>query len=156
RAAEGRAQMIAPHALFQAALGAAIALAALGGVPGIFLDRGSAAAERVATGASLLASALGLFAAVLGLFAPADRILDAPAGVLGARLALAIDPLSAAFLLPIFAVSGLGAIYGLGYWPSREQPESAARLRFFYGLLTAAMAVVALARDGVIFLVAWE
>src|SRR6516225_628440 len=50
----------------------------------------------------------------------------------------------------------LGSIYGLGYWPQRTHPQNGRKLRLFYGLLTAGMALVVVARNGVLFLTAWE
>src|SRR6516225_7460335 len=50
----------------------------------------------------------------------------------------------------------LGSIYGLGYWPQRTHPDNGRKLRLFYGLLTAGMALVVVARNGVLFLAAWE
>jgi len=68
----------------------------------------------------------------------------------GATLALRIDPLAAAFLLPIFVLSACAAVYALDY--AREQ----ARVRCFAGLLGAGMAGVVVAAHGMVFLVAWE
>ncbi len=70
--------------------------------------------------------------------------------------ALAADPLTAAFLLPLFLLSVVAPLYGLSYWPQREHPDDGQKLRFFFGLLTGSMVIVTMARDGVLFLVAWE
>jgi hydrogenase-4 component B len=66
-----------------------------------------------------------------------------------------LDALSAFFLLPTFALSALAAIYGAGYLHHRD-PGSSAASWFFFDLLVASMAVVVIARNGVLFLVAWE
>jgi hydrogenase-4 component B len=50
----------------------------------------------------------------------------------------------------------LGAIYSLGYWKQTEHPENGRRLTFFYGTLVAAMMLLVVAMDGVLFLLAWE
>ena len=51
----------------------------------------------------------------------------------GGAFRIDVDGLSAMFLLQIFLVSLLGAIYGLGYWKQtehpRERPQAAAVLR---------------------------
>jgi len=72
------------------------------------------------------------------------------------RVAIRLDTLGALFLVPIFLVPALGALYGSAYWSEREHPESAPRLRIFYGLMTAGMAGVILAQNGVLLLLAWE
>jgi hydrogenase-4 component B len=67
-----------------------------------------------------------------------------------------LDGLSAAFLVPFIVVPALGSLYGVRYWSRLEHPASARKLRVFYGLLAASLIVLALARDGVLFLLAWE
>jgi hydrogenase-4 component B len=67
-----------------------------------------------------------------------------------------LDGLSAVFLLPIFLIFLLGSIYGLSYWRQTEHPENGRKLRMFYGLLTASMAVVVLAKNALLFLMGWE
>ncbi len=67
----------------------------------------------------------------------------------------AVDPLSALFLFPLFLVSGCVALYSLSYWPAAERSDSA-RLTLFVGVFTAAMVLVLLVRNGVLFLMAWE
>jgi hypothetical protein len=60
------------------------------------------------------------------------------------------------FLFPTLLVPALAAIYGVGYWPQQAHPESAARVRVFLGLLAGAMTTLLIARDAVLFLMAFE
>ncbi len=113
-------------------------------------------AERAAACLSAAGSVVGLAAAVAALLASRPGLLVAPWHVPGGAILLRLDALSAAFLVVIFLVSGLGAVYGLGYWSASEQPRSAARLRFFYALMTVGLALVTLAAHGLLFLLAWE
>ena len=74
----------------------------------------------------------------------------------GGAVHLQIDALSAFFLLPVFGLSIVTAIYGGSYLragASRVEPRQAG---FFLNLLTAGMAAVIAAHDGLLFLVAWE
>ena len=67
-----------------------------------------------------------------------------------------VDALSAFFLIPILGLSALAAIYGGEYlWGWREKKSLGASW-FFFNLLVASMMMVVLARNGVLFLVAWE
>jgi len=68
-------------------------------------------------------------------------------------LSLGLDPLSAFFLLVILGVSALAAVYGLGYL--HRTPQDAASWCWF-DLLVASMAGVVLARQAILFLLAWE
>jgi hydrogenase-4 component B len=134
----------------------AILLIALSGVPGLFARKGGSGGERLAAILACAASVAGLVPAVRILFFDAGFRMELPSPLPGGRILLAADPLSALFLLPVFLVPALGAIYGLGYWSEAEHLRDARKLRFFMGLLAASMALVLLARSGVGFLVAWE
>lgn len=134
----------------------AILLLALSGVPGLFARKGGSGGERLAAILACAASAVGFVLALFILFSGRGFRMELPSPLPGGRMLLAADPLSALFLLPVFLVPALGAIYGLGYWPESEHLRDARKLRFFMGLLAASMAVVMLARSGVGFLVAWE
>ena len=69
---------------------------------------------------------------------------------------VAVDGISAAFLFPTLLVPALAGIYGVGYWSQQAHPESAARVRVFLGLLAGAMTTLLIARDAVLFLMAFE
>jgi hydrogenase-4 component B len=67
-----------------------------------------------------------------------------------------VDPLSAWFLLPIFLIPGCAALYARSYWHADHYPANVRKMTFFFGLMTASMSGVVLARDGISFLFAWE
>jgi hydrogenase-4 component B len=134
-----------------------IGLAALSGVPGLAFGRYSPAGQWLATGLSLLAGAAGLLGVALFWAGGKSQPIDMPwPTVPGAAFSLAVDGLSAFFLVPIFLIALLGSVYGQGYWKQAEHPHNGRKLRLFYGLLIAGMALVAVARNGVLFLAGWE
>ncbi|MCC7387498.1 MAG: hypothetical protein IT431_01890 [Phycisphaerales bacterium] len=133
----------------------AAALQACSGLPGLLGTGPSRWGERTAAAMFALAAALGM----LGVLLPADGTdtpLSASWGLPGGDLAVAIDPVSRAFLLPVLLIPALGAVYGLGYWRQADHPTNGRKLRVFYGLMPAAMTVVVLAQNGIVFLMAWE
>jgi hydrogenase-4 component B len=134
----------------------AIATLGISGVPALFFRAGARRGQWLAAGLMLLGSALGLTAAIRAATAPEPVSLTLAWGLPIGQLALAVDGLSAVFLLPVFVVPALGAVYGLGYWGAAAHPETSRRLGFFFGVLAAAMALVVIARDSIVFLVAWE
>jgi len=71
-------------------------------------------------------------------------------------LSLKIDRLAAFFLLPIFVISPLAALYSYNYMENPAHSLSLAINYFFYALLTAAMALVACADNIITFALAWE
>lgn len=77
---------------------------------------------------------------------------DVPYG----SLFLELDPLSGFFLIPVFLLSSLAAIYGAEYLEEYRGRKALAPPWFFFNLLVASMIVVILAHNGVLFLMAWE
>jgi hydrogenase-4 component B len=133
-----------------------LALAGLSGVPGLCFRRSSLLGQRATTALAVLGAALGL-AGVGWFWATGEsRPVDLPWALPGAALSVAVDGLSAVFLVPIFLISLLGNIYGLGYWRQTEHTQNGRKLRLFYGTLTAGMALLVVARNGVLFLFGWE
>src|SRR6266849_2276437 len=133
-----------------------VTLVAISGVPGLFLSRRSMVGQWVADFLTLVGTSLGI--AGVGSFLRWGEVqeLALPSPISGGELALGIDSLSVVFLLPIYLISALGSIYGLGYWRQTDHPEDGCKLRLHYGLLAASMALLVVARNAILFLVAWE
>ena len=138
----------------------AAASLALSGVPGLFLSRRSMVGQHVATFLSVAGAIIGLASAILASATsdPIDLSLpwSMPWGAGASAFALKIDGLSVIFLLPVFWMAGLGSIFGEGYWRQKDHTANARKLRLFYGLLPASMALVIIAADSIVFLFAWE
>src|SRR5713101_2235722 len=79
-------------------------------------------------------------------------VWDVPYG----SLFLELDPLSGFFLIPVFLLCALAAIYGADHLEAFRGRKALAAPWFFFNLLVASMVVVILARNGVLFLIAWE
>lgn len=135
---------------------AAAAIIALSGVPGLFLRRTGPAGQRVSTALAVIGCVVGLGG--VGFYwaegdAPAVTLAaSAPAGAYRLR----VDGLSALFLVPVYLVTLLGSVYGLGYWRQSDHPSNGRKLSLFYGMLAAGMTVLLIAADGFVFLVGWE
>jgi hydrogenase-4 component B len=136
---------------------AGIAVAAVSGVPGLFFGRDRSAGERVALGLLALSTLAGAAGAARALVAPSPGSgLAFRWSVPGGAFRIHVDALSAMFLLQIFVVSFLGAVYGLAYWKQSEHADNGRKLRLFYGVLTAAMALLVSAGNALLFLAGWE
>lgn len=133
---------------------AAIIITAVSGLPGFLLSKRSALGQRVAVFLVFLGSFSGL-AGVVFIFAGI-------AGTFSGREAdflqtfFRVDALSAFFLVPIFTVAGLGALFGLGYWPQKKKPRTALKIQFFWGILTAGMTLLVISKHAVVFFFGWE
>jgi hydrogenase-4 component B len=118
----------------------------------------ASARPRLALGVGSAGAALG---SVMGLAASIPALRGAPAALDAAwqvpngALALGLDPLSALFAAAVFVLGLAAAVFGAGYM----RPEAGRRLgpfALFFNLLLASMALLVVARQAVLFLVAWE
>jgi hydrogenase-4 component B len=134
-----------------------VVIAAVSGVPGLFISRHSMRGQLLSAVLAVLASGFGLVGIGVFWFGGDSQPIKQPWALFGsAPFSVGVDGLSAFFLLPIFLVSLLGNVYGLGYWRQSEHPENGRRLRLFYGTLIAGMALLVIARNSIVFLFGWE
>jgi hydrogenase-4 component B len=133
-----------------------IAIAASSGIPGIFFSRNSISGQWMTTFLAVCGAALGLGGVATFWSTGDSQPIMLPWSIPGGEFNVAVDGLSAIFLLPIFLISLLGNIYGLAYWKQSEHPQNGRKLRLFYGTLTAGMALLVIARNGILFLFGWE
>ncbi|VAW39648.1 Hydrogenase-4 component B, partial [hydrothermal vent metagenome] len=98
---------------------------------------------------------LGLMSALNLLYQPQAAIAVYPL-LHSFSLSLKIDRLSAFFLLPIFVISPLAALYSYNYLEDPSRSLRVAVNYFFYALLTVSMALVACADNIITFALAWE
>lgn len=135
----------------------AAACVAVSGIPSLLLGPRSVFGQWIAMLMNVISSVIG----GVGLFVHFTNI-QVPSQLAWAwslpfgRFSVGVDDLSAIFLIPILLISALGSIYGLEYWKQSHHPSNGKKLRFCWGLMTAGMMLVVLARDGVLLLIAWE
>ena len=85
-----------------------------------------------------------------------DSLILSWNGTVGASFSVGMDPLTGVFLLPIYGLGAACAAFGAGYMRRYRDRRSLGPSWLFYGLLVASMALVVLARNAVLFLLAWE
>jgi hydrogenase-4 component B len=129
----------------------AILLAALSGLPGLFLRKEG---KRIGVALLVASTALGLAASGWVLFGGATWTQNLPMTPLGSSGALRFDPIAAFFLVPVLLLAACGSAFGTAYWD--EGHESALRVRVMYGLTTAFMAILVAAAHAMTFMIAWE
>lgn len=148
-----------------------LCLPVIAGVLALLLGRWPRAASALGVLGVLAAAAVGLgpaFTVLLGGEGPPPLVLDWMKPI-GGAFHLELDPLSAFFLVLILTLTPLAALYGGPYLLSQEpHPDhtggtgarkygpSVGPAWFFYNVLTASMVLVCLARNGLLFLAAWE
>ena len=67
-----------------------------------------------------------------------------------------LDRLSAFLLVPLLVLALVCSVYGWAYLGGHREPKRLGPPAFFFNLLVASMMLVLLARDALVFLVAWE
>jgi hydrogenase-4 component B len=130
-------------------------LIAASGIPGLLVRQQGNGTERCACALVLAGTLLCAWSLLVTVNDPSQALSwswAVPAG----RFVLQMDRLSAIFIAPLLLIVGAGSVYGLGYWPQQQNPGSGRKLRFFYGLISAAMLLLLTARNSVLFLLAWE
>lgn len=135
---------------------AAVALIVAGGAVSALAGRRRRFSTLAAVAAITAGSACGVVAAVRVLAGWPTARIKLPWQVPFGSVSLAVDPLSALFLLALFLLAPAAAVYGGRYLEHEHpgRPQGAAWA--LTSLLIAAMAVVFAAGNGVLFLVAWE
>ncbi len=132
---------------------------------GVLIIGGSAAL--VTSGFPRLSTFLGALGAVTGCVTGLAGVVGTMLGDQQASLhlnwtvpygsfSLELDPLSAFFALPVLVLSGLAAVYASRYVKAYGDRAPVGSLWFFYNLLVGSMIMVVLARNGILFLIAWE
>src|SRR5207249_6137193 len=110
----------------------------------------------VGAGGAMIGSLIGLIPTISVLRGAPSPVVRLPWEVPYGSFFIALDALSAFFLLPIFVLSAVAAVYGSEYLQAYREKKSLGASWCFFNLLIASMALVVIARNGVLFLVAWE
>ena len=139
-------------ALFLFAMGVIV----LGGLAALMAGRSGRRASLLGAGGAVTGCALALGPALRALLGGPLERLDAPWSMPGGSFSVALDPVSGLFLVPTLFLSALAAVYGTGYLKPFGATRALGEAWFCFNLLVVSMALVVVARNGVLFLVAWE
>jgi formate hydrogenlyase subunit 3/multisubunit Na+/H+ antiporter MnhD subunit len=135
---------------------AALSLFVVSGLTSLCLSRFPRWATLVGGGGAVSGCVLGLVIALMALLNGGAESLRLDWSIPYSSFFIEIDALSAFFLIPIFGLCGLAALYGGGYMGVYSGKRALGTPWFFFNLLVASMALVVLARNGVLFLICWE
>ncbi|MBN1553566.1 MAG: hypothetical protein JXA11_02390 [Phycisphaerae bacterium] len=136
-----------------------VVLLGVGGVTCLFLGRRGALSNRLGPAVSVLGGTPAVVGAVVVLVTGSESSLHLPWSIPFGSFSLAMDGLAAFFILAISVVCILSALYGGAYLKSYLGKSSQKNLGAswcFYNMLFASMLLVVTARNGVLFLLAWE
>lgn len=125
-----------------------------GGLGALLTSRSARWATRLGSCSTVVACVLGTIPTIRALLGGSVDSLSLAWSVPYGAFAVGLDALSAVFLVAVFALSALSAVYGAAY--VRESGYPPGRTWFFFNLFVAAMVLVLLARNAILFLMAWE
>ncbi len=134
----------------------AVVLLILCGTAALIFRSNPALAPKFGVAGPVLACAIGLIPVIRVLSGSTIQPIRLSWGMPLGAFSIGIDGLSAFFLLPILALGALSAIYGLGYLKPYLDRKSPGISWFQFNVLVASMMMVVLARNALLFLVAWE
>jgi formate hydrogenlyase subunit 3/multisubunit Na+/H+ antiporter MnhD subunit len=134
----------------------AVALLLLSGLASIVTWRSPRWSTALAAAGSVMGCVVGLVPAIRVLAGGDEQSLRWAWRVPVGEFALGIDSLSAFFLVPILILTALAAVYGGEYMLAFRGQRSLGAPAFFFNSLAASMVVVVIARNGLVFLMAWE
>ena len=131
-------------------------LMVLAGLAALAAGRSSRWATAFGAGGAMGGCTLALGPAVGALLGRPSDTVRLAWNIPGGTFFLALDALSGLFLVPMLLLSGLAAVYGIEYLRAYRGRKSLGASWFCFNILVVSMAVVLTARNGVLFLVAWE
>jgi hydrogenase-4 component B len=135
---------------------AAICLIFGSGLPALASGRWARSGEYLAVVLLLTGAIIALVISLAGAWQSPSPVFAADWSIPGGNFLIELDGLAAIFLLPALIILSLGGIYGLGYFSRTQHGAAAGRLRLFYGILGAALALLPVCRNSLLFLMAWE
>lgn len=128
----------------------------LGGLIGLLGSRKSGWASAAGAAGTLAGSILAFWPALKVLFGGPVLSLTLPWTIPYGSFSIQIDPLSAFFLIPILTLTAAAAVYGTEYLAVWKNSKNLGVCWFFFNLLLASMILAVVARNGLLFLIAWE
>jgi len=128
----------------------------VGGAASIFVSRKPVAACFCGSASAVAGSIIAIIPAFKVLLGGSAESLRVNWNIPFGSFFVQIDAISAVFLIAIFGLSAIAAVYGFEYLSAYREKKNLGVAWFFYNLLLVGMSLVVVARNGVLFLVAWE
>jgi formate hydrogenlyase subunit 3/multisubunit Na+/H+ antiporter MnhD subunit len=135
---------------------AAAAILLISGAVALLFRQSARTASGFGVAGSVAAFCLGIIPAIQVLSGGAVARIEAPWGMPLGSFSVGLDGLSAFFLFPILGLGALSAIYGFEYLRPYRESKPPGSSWFLFNVLIASMVMVVVARNALLFLVAWE
>ena len=134
----------------------ALLIIGAGGTQALFTYRLYPLMKGAAVLAIIAGCGIGAYDAATRLIQQADPVTLSLDWLQVFTFSLKIDAVSAFFLVPVFAISAIAALYSFQYLHDTKRALGTAANYFFYALLIVSMALVVCAGNLITFALAWE
>ncbi len=134
----------------------ALLLIAAGGLQALVTFRAYLLMKILAVSTIIGGCGLGLYNAVNQIFRQVEPFVCSCEWLQIFTFSLKIDAVSAFFLIPVFAISAVAALYSFQYMGDKERSAATAANYFFYALLIISMSLVVCADNLISFALTWE
>jgi hydrogenase-4 component B len=135
---------------------AAVAMQVLCGIAALLFRKNDRTASLIGVAGPVIACILGFIPAIQALAGVSFPLFTYSWSMPLGTFSLGLDGLSAIFLIPILGVGALAAVYGREYLLPYRNQKSLGYSWFLFNILGASMVMVVLARNALLFLIAWE
>jgi len=128
----------------------------LSGIPGVFIRGRTNLGQWIGHILHTIGSIIGVTLSVAVLLGRAP--LQGTVGSLGGGFPISfnLDPLAAAFVLPILIVTNFSSLFGLNYWQQAQDAPRAWFVNLCFGFVSAGLVAVVVSGDMLSFLFGWE
>ncbi len=133
-----------------------VSLIFLSGCFALMISQKSRMSTLIPAGGVMVGCLIGLLPVVRVLVSGTGESFRVPWQIPFGSFFIAIDSITAWFLVPILVLSAICGLYGIEYLEPHRNEKRLGVHWFFYNLLVAAMILVVLSRNGLLFLMAWE
>ena len=134
----------------------AVSILFLSGLLSLALGRQARGATVIGVGGAVLGCLIGLGPTISSLWTGRVETWRGAWRVPFGSFFVQLDALSAFFLLPILVLAIVAALYGGEYLMAYRSRKNLGGAWFFFNLLVASMVMVVIARNSILFLIAWE
>jgi formate hydrogenlyase subunit 3/multisubunit Na+/H+ antiporter MnhD subunit len=134
----------------------AISCFALGAFASAISGKNIFAATLCGVGGVIIGSLSGVTAAVLELLNTGSILIVSPWSMPFGSLSFKIDTISSLFMVPLFLLSGVTALYGSGYLKTHSHGKNIGLHWCFFNILVMSMTLVTMASSSLLFLLSWE
>ncbi len=128
-----------------------------GFIPFLMAKEKPSLSDRLSASLHVIGSILGWIFILLQLRHDSVILFNLPLETIFGHFSIRIDIISILFLIPIYTISAMSAIYSISYWPTIQKGfHQSVKYRLFFSFFTLFMILLAICDSFMMFLLCWE